>query len=70
LIEYFSEHMPQRIKKGLCTTKPGSLIKKKIPIKTNQWDEKRAGYFEVDTIAHLQHFLVTFYFGAIRVVVK
>jgi hypothetical protein len=48
----FSEHMPQRIKKGLCTTKPGSLIRKKIPIKTNQWDEKRAGYFEVDTVAH------------------
>ena len=39
-------------KQGLSTTKPGSLIKKKVPIKTNQWDETRPGYIEADTVAH------------------
>jgi hypothetical protein len=37
---------------GLCSTKPGSLIKKLIPVKTDQWDESRPGYFEADTVAH------------------
>ena len=39
-------------KKGLSTTKPGSLIKKQVPIKTNQWDESRPGFIEADTVAH------------------
>ena len=39
-------------KLGLSTTKPGSLIKKHIPIKTNQWDERRPGFIEADTVAH------------------
>jgi len=39
-------------KLGLSTTKPGSLIKKQIPIKTNQWDETRPGFIEADTVAH------------------
>jgi len=39
-------------KKGLATTKPGSIIKKHIPIKTNQWDEQKPGFLEADTVAH------------------
>lgn len=39
-------------KQGLSTTKPGSLIKKQIPIATNQWDESRPGFLEVDSVAH------------------
>jgi 5S rRNA maturation endonuclease (ribonuclease M5) len=39
-------------KLGLSTTKPGSLIKKQVPIKTNQWDETRPGFIEADTVAH------------------
>jgi hypothetical protein len=39
-------------KLGLSTTKPGSLIKKQVPIKTNQWDESRPGFIEADTVAH------------------
>ena len=31
-------------KRGLATTKPGSIIKKRIPIKTKQWDETRPGF--------------------------
>lgn len=39
-------------KLGLATTKPGSILKSHIPVKTNQWDESRPGYLESDTVAH------------------
>jgi hypothetical protein len=42
----------RRQKKGLSLTKPGTLIKKHIPIKTNQWDETTPGFIEVDSVAH------------------
>jgi hypothetical protein len=38
--------------KGRSTTKPGSLLRKHIPIKTDQWDETRPGFLETDTVAH------------------
>jgi len=47
--------LPTRIKykkRGRTTTKPGTLIRKHIPIKTNQWDESRPGFLEADTVAH------------------
>ncbi len=34
------------------TTKPGSLLKKQIPIRTSSWEETRPGYCELDTVAH------------------
>lgn len=34
------------------TTKPGSLIKKQIPIRTVSWNEQRTGCCELDTVAH------------------
>lgn len=37
---------------GLSTTKPGSLLKKRVPIKLNQWDESKPGFIEADTVAH------------------
>lgn len=46
---------PTRIKytkRGHSTTKPGTLLRKQIPIKTNQWDESRPGFLEADTVAH------------------
>lgn len=39
-------------KKGRSTTKPGTLLRKHIPIKTVQWDEKQPGFLEADTVAH------------------
>jgi hypothetical protein len=39
-------------KRGLCTTKPGSLLKRHVPIATDQWDETRPGFIEADTVAH------------------
>lgn len=38
---------------GLGTTKPGSLIKRQIPVKTyTPWDEQEAGFCEIDLVAH------------------
>ena len=39
-------------RKGLSTTKPGTLLKHHIPVQTNQWDETRPGFLEADTVAH------------------
>lgn len=39
-------------KLGLATTKPGSLLKKHIPINTDQWDQTKPGFLEADTVAH------------------
>ncbi len=46
---------PTRVKyrgRGRTTTKPGTLLRKQIPIRTNQWDESRPGFLEADTLAH------------------
>jgi hypothetical protein len=45
---------PVRIqyKKGRCGTKPGTLLKNQIPIKTSNWDATEPGFFEADTVAH------------------
>jgi hypothetical protein len=45
-------HRAKYKKRGLATTKPGYLLKKKIPVKTNQWDETQPGFVEADTVAH------------------
>jgi transposase InsO family protein len=38
---------------GLATTKPGTLLKQAIPIRTfAQWDDARPGFMEVDLVAH------------------
>jgi hypothetical protein len=39
-------------KRGRSTTKPRTLLRKQIPIKTNRWDESRPGFLEADTVAH------------------
>jgi hypothetical protein len=38
--------------KGRGGTKPGRWLKNQIPLKTDQWDEKRPGFMEADTVAH------------------
>jgi hypothetical protein len=46
---------PMRLKRrhGLSTTKPGSLLKNLIPIRTfTEWDEERPGFLEIDLVAH------------------
>jgi len=38
---------------GISTTKPGTLLKKMIPVRTfAQWDDARPGFVEVDLVGH------------------
>jgi hypothetical protein len=38
---------------GLSTTKPGSLLKSLIPVRTfTEWDEQQPGFLEIDLVAH------------------
>jgi len=46
---------PTRLKykrKGLSTTRPGTLLRNQIPIKVDQWNEFKPGFLEADTVAH------------------
>jgi len=46
---------PARIqtRHGLSTTKPGSLLKTLIPIRTfTEWDDEQPGFLEIDLVAH------------------
>ena len=39
--------------KGKARTKPGTLLKSQVPIRTfAEWDEKRPGFVEVDLVGH------------------
>lgn len=39
--------------KGRTHTRPGTLLKHSIPIRTSfDWDERKPGFFELDTVAH------------------
>lgn len=37
---------------GRATTKPGTLMRNKIPIATGQWTQREPGFIEADTVAH------------------
>jgi hypothetical protein len=47
---------PERKKRSLCNrarTKPGTLLKHQIPIRTfSEWDEQRPGFVEIDLVGH------------------
>lgn len=45
---------PTRVKygKGRSGTKPGTLLRTQIPIRTDYWDANKPGYLEADTVAH------------------
>ena len=46
-------HRPHYKRRGLGTTKPGTLLKQAIPIRTfADWDDLRPGFVEVDLVAH------------------
>ena len=39
--------------KGISTTRPGSLLKHQIPVRTfADWDDLKPGFFEADLVAH------------------
>jgi hypothetical protein len=39
-------------RKGLSGTRPGTLLKNQIPIRTDFWDISQSGFMEADTVAH------------------
>lgn len=39
--------------RGLCGTKPGSLLRQQIPIQGEVWDERRPGFLEADSCGAL-----------------
>jgi hypothetical protein len=44
-----AQHKP----KGVCITKPGTLLRSQVPIRTyTPWDEQQPGFVEVDLVAH------------------
>src|SRR3989338_7889897 len=52
-IDRVLKHSRKKYKRvNISTTKPGTLLRKQIPIKTNQWDEFTPGFLEADTVAH------------------
>ena len=39
--------------RGIGTTKPGSLLKHQVPIRTfSEWNDRRPGFIEADLVAH------------------
>jgi hypothetical protein len=39
--------------RGICTTRAGTLLKQRIPIRTfHQWNETQPGFLEADLVAH------------------
>lgn len=46
--------LAHRVKRhGLSTTKPGTLLKRSIPVRTyTPWDEEKPGFLEIDLVAH------------------
>lgn len=51
-IDRLLKPIKSRYGKGFSGTKPGSLLRKHIPINTNQWDTRQVGFMEADTVAH------------------
>ena len=37
---------------GLCGTRPGTLLRRQIPIQGEVWNENRLGFLEADSVAH------------------
>ena len=51
------------------TTKPGSLLKAAIPIRTfTEWDERRPGFLEIDLVAHCGESTEGFYLNTLSTV--
>ena len=51
-IERLLKPLRTSYRKQMGGTKPGSFLRRQIPIKTNQWNESIPGFVEADTVAH------------------
>ena len=44
---------PRKVQaRGLCGTRPGTLLRHQVPIQGEVWDEHRLGFLEADSVAH------------------
>ena len=56
----------KRVRRPLSTTRPGSLLKRAIPIRTfSEWDEGEPGFMEVDLVAHCGESTEGFYLNTL-----
>lgn len=56
-------------RRSFSTTKPGSLLRSSIPIRTfTDWQENRPGFIEVDLVAHCGESLEGFYLNTLMAV--
>ena len=60
ILSISARQIDRRLRKKKCVlkgrlygrTRPGSLLKHSIPVKTDNWDVKIPGYSEIDTVSH------------------
>jgi hypothetical protein len=53
-------------RRGLTTTRPGNLLKNSIPIRTfTDWQENKAGFLEIDMVAHCGESTEGFYLNTL-----
>jgi hypothetical protein len=45
-------HSKARVSGGLSGTRPGTLLRRQVPIQGEVWDEQRLGFLEADSVAH------------------
>ncbi len=58
-----------QLRRGLSTTKPGTLLRKAIPIKTfTEWQDTRPGFIEADLVAHCGQSTEGFYLTTLSAV--
>jgi hypothetical protein len=58
-----------RKRRSLSTTRPGSLLKASIPIRTfGEWGDKRPGFLEIDLVAHCGESTQGFYLTTLSAV--
>jgi hypothetical protein len=58
-----------RVRRGLSTTKPGTLLKSAIPIKTfSEWEDTRPGFIQADLVAHCGESAQGFYLTTLSAV--
>ena len=57
------------LRRPFSTTKPGSLLKAAIPIRTfTEWNENRPGFLEIDLVAHCGDSTEGFYLNTLSAV--
>ena len=62
-------HRQRALRRPFGTTKPGSLLKASIPIRTfAEWDENRPGFLEMDLVAHCWDSTEGFYLNTLSAV--